>query len=520
MSEQEIKGFSGGQEKESTQRQAPIESFVAEQTPPEETPSPDEVFEYNSNPFHLPTEKKADAIELLGGVSFEQKRKNVWMVTLEQDIVKECNDLDKKWIDGKFGFGQNIASDFPYVMAPETSEIVFAKAENLGEMMKSFGIDIKPWDVKGDDTPYTLKLLHRDKVPDTFKPIFWNTDRIAEHLSQIETKKDMPLMVRSIGTGSGVAEKCLLARLYDEYGITDMNLISTDLAETSIAAAAVNISLWNETLPESEKYRVYVVNGEIPADMYKLNRVVILQIADAKDAMAWEKNKGIGYDALSLDNVLPYLSHELNDKILESVISNKGDSGLYLTSLGLDQGIKVSLDKAFQYKEILNPFKNLMKGYMKAYEKNGSLPIHNGYWHTYGFHIRNDKSFLIDRVLSEGSAKMFTWIRKLIYHGQFETMGKVTASINKATSLSSAKEEVQSPPFESYIRYLKILQEEGLLVDAIEAPLYPEKFGYQLVDSKDFVYKKDEKTYTYQEVMEECRTKDPVVLRGSSLYIR
>jgi hypothetical protein len=146
--------------------------------------------------------------------------------------------------------------------------------------------------------------------------------------------------------------------------------------------------------------------------------------------------------------------------------------------------------------------------------------LHQGYWHQYEWDKLSDGSIEIHKVKSFGSAKLYKWIGDLLFSGNKERMGKVTEAINKATSLSSAKDVVVTPPYFTEVELFKHLRDSNLSSDVIESALHPEDFGFSLVDEDNYVYEKKGKKFSYQEVMNLCREVDPVVLRGTAVIVK
>jgi hypothetical protein len=303
-------------------------------------------------------------------------------------------------------------------------------------------------------------------------------------------------------------------------------LISTDISAESTAIAALNLSVWNELLPAQERYDIRIVKGEIPKSLYSQPRTIILQVEDARAASRDESKNAPSYDALLLDNGLPYVEAAFGADLVTNVSKNMGKDGLYIATLGLDAKIKVEIDTAFH-------LQNILKSFVFDIGKDrriGKFTAPYDYPHYYGFKVydttEKDEStgetktvkgnILINKVLSRGAGKTYNWLGTLL-RTDFGKFKEVMGAIKSATSLSRAKNAVVTTPFESHIAIVQALKNQNYQIDEIEKPLEFEKFGWK--QTAEDSYAKNGQTVNASELMELCRQEDPLVLRKTILEI-
>ena len=445
---------------------------------------------------------------------------NVWKVIINTEFVNIYNYFDENWNSGKFGFYQNVSDDYPYTISPKTSDAIYNLSKKLVNIIceKNVNFSNKEWSITPEEGSYIHKLLHRDKVPDTYTPIFWNTNQAVDFIKN-KNQKDL-INVRFFGTGVAVAEKSFLARLNKDNLNLNINLITTDKSINSIAAGCVNIAYWNESLLSENKFDIFIIKGDIPKEFYYKNQIIIFQIEDIEKAINNELEKSIKYTYFSLDNILPYLSKNLNIKIFDFIcLNSKNNKNLMVSFLGLDKNIEVKINKYKQFVEILKSIIiNLRSQYYKLHKEN-FYPINNGYWHFYKFY-KNDH-FIITQVFSEGSALIYSWIGRLIKNFKIKKAKNVINAISFATSLSSARKLVITSPFESHEIFIKELNKRKIKHSIIEKPLDYKYFNFTK-ESKgnldEVYYYKGNKKFSDSEMMKYCQNLDPLVLR-SSIFI-
>jgi len=513
--------------------ETPVEVIVEESTQPQVLNETVPVSEFSINDFPAITSEVEPSrddrdpnakVNLIAQDSEEGIQ--TYKVEVSPEVAEQCRRFDKEW---DLDFRKFIGPEYPYTMSPQTTRIIAEVSKEIKQKMLDNGFDIDRWEVGDKETePYVMGVLRRVCVPDTFEPIFDNTDKMARHLESIQEKDpSRTLHIRSFFTGAGVAEKCLVARL-DQYKVKNFNLISTDVSAESIAIAALNLSVWNELLPAQERYDIRIVKGDIPQSLYSQSRTIILQVDDARAASRDESENKPSYDALLLDNGLPYVEAAFGSELVSNVAKNMGKDGLYVATLGLDAKIKVEISLGFHIENIMKKFlfgidisnDKRIKKFTAPYE----------YPHFYGFKRYNttklDEStgevetikgnILINKVLSKGAGKTYNWLGTL-FGTDLKKFKEVMGAIKSATSLSRAKNAVVTTPFESHVELVNTLNAQGYKFDEIERPLEFEKFGWQQTGEDS--YTKNDQVVNASELMEICRQEDPLVLRKTILEI-
>jgi len=434
-----------------------------------------------------------------------------YILRVSPELIQRCYEHDKPWEDD---FRKNIGPNYPYTMSPKTSELIATTSTKLKKEMSKAGFQIDPWKVGADDEPYVMGVLRRVMVTDTIEPIHSYTDKIANHLKELKEKDpDMVLNIRSFFCGAAVADKSLIARLY-ESGV-HANLIATDIAADSIAVAALNFSVWNELLPENDRYEIHIVKGNVPKELYGRDKTIVLQVQDALLASEKEKDINVGYDALVLDNGLQYVSREFTRDLISNISHNVGERGLYLGALGLDSKIKVEIPKFHHITQIIDSkFRDLRK----VYAEKSKFKAPYGYPHTYNFKVdKNTGMILIDGVVSDGAARMYTWLGRLLLENR-PRFKEVMAAIKSATDLSRANRAVETTPFDYHNVMLDALRQGGREVEVLERPLEFEKYGWS--EEGEDRYSNGKEVVDGGTMMRLCKEMDPLVLRISTLFIR
>ena len=433
-----------------------------------------------------------------------------YFVQVSQSFVRKCHEYDQIWDND---FGGNVGFDYPYTMSPKTSELIASASIGLKVQMSNAGFHIDPWKIGSNEETYVFGVLRRIMVPDTIEPIIGYTDEIVKHLIKIKEKDAHKVVsIRSFFCGAAVADKCLIARLFKKgiYG----NLIATDIAADSIAIAVLNFTIWNESLPENEKYEIHVVKGAIPRDFYFRDKTIVLQVENALTASKDETNLPVKFDALLLDNGLQYVSKEFTETLLKNVLVNIGEHGVYIGALGLDSDIKVEISALYHLSQI---FISRIRNLRKAYKRKAIFEAPYDYPHKYHFSIEKDSNvILIKRVISDGAAKMYTWLGKLLFSNRamfFEVMG----AIKSATELSKANKVVKTTPFNYHNVMVDTINIAGFKAKVLEIPLDYEIFGWRKVGND--LYEKGELKLDGDSMMRNCKEKDPLVLRRSRIKI-
>ncbi len=433
-----------------------------------------------------------------------------YIVKTTPHFAQTCDDYDKRW---NVDFRTHIGPNYPYTMSPKTTEIIAKASLQLKQTMTQFGFLIDPWKMSPSNEPYVLGVLRRVLVPDTIEPIIGYTDEMADFLENSIRQKPRNLRIRSFFCGAAVADKCLLVRLYEK-GIS-ANLIATDHSADSIAIAAMNFSIWNELLPEKQKYEIHIVNGSIPVELFHRERIIVLQVFDAICASGMEIDKPVSYDALLLDNGLQYVTKEYSTKLIANVIKKAAFSGLYIGALGLDSQIEVNISPLSHiWWVILSLFLNLPSYFAKIYTCEAPYP----YAYKYRFRInKNSQTINISGVFSNGAARTYTWLGILLFSNR-KRFFEVMKAIKSATYLSKISAEVITSPFEYHNSIVNVIEAHGLDLQVLEKPLDFEKFGWKQIGSD--LYDNGKTQLEGEQMMRKCKEQDPLVLRRSRIFCK
>lgn len=433
-----------------------------------------------------------------------------YIVHANPEFTQKCYEHDKAWDED---FRKNVAQNYPYTMSPRTSELIASTSTELKKEMSKAGFQIDPWKVGVDSEPYVMGVLRRVMVTDTIEPIIEYTSEMAEHLKGLKEKDPSKVIsVRSFFCGAGVADKCLITRLH-EFGIS-ANLVATDIAADSVAVAALNFSVWNELLPEPDKYEIHIVKGSVPRELQGRDKTIVFQIEDALNASKENSNQDVKYDALVVDNGLQYVSKEFTRDLISNVSHNVGKDGLYIGTLGLDSQIKVEIPKFYHLTQILDgKFKDLRKSYAEKSKYNAPY----GYSHTYNYKVdKNTGMILINGVISDGAARMYTWLGKLLTSNR-PRFREVMSAVKSATELSRAINVVETTPFDYHNVMVSELTAQGKDVEVLEKPLDFEQYGWKQVGED--LYSNGVETVDGGTMMRLCKEQDPLVLRTSRILV-
>lgn len=505
---EEIPEYSSQTLDEEKQPAPQVEEAVSETTI-EEIPAAEIVVTDNASSTDMVEEKEQNSKVQLISIDSESGVKS-YKVQISPEVAQQCLLYDREW---DVDFRKYIGPEYPYTMSPETTRVIAEASTDMKRYMLEKGFNINKWEV-GDQNkePYVMSVLRRVCITDTIEPIIDNTDAMARYLETLsQNNPQRMLRIRSFFTGAAVAEKCLVARLH-QLGVENFNLVTTDSSAESVAIAALNLSLWNELLPEKDRYDIRIVNGEVPEELYSKSKTIVLQVGDALGASENDSVHNPAFDALLLDNGLPYVSSEFGSKLVSNVAKNMGKDGLYMAALGLDEKIKVEIETSFHLRNIIKSmFTDLSRD-----PKIGKFTAPYDYPHYYGFSVDKEGNILINQVLSKGAAKMYKWLGLLV-RSNMTKFKEVMAAIKSATELSRAKVSVVTPPFKSHVDITKTLTEQGYSFEELERPLEYEKFGWQKIGED--LYTKDGANANGTQMMDACRAMDPLVLRKTRLHI-
>jgi len=455
-------------------------------------------------------EKETSGATKLVTQEFEDGKKS-YVVEVDPQFIQECYEYDRSW---DVDFRNNVGPNYPYTMSPKTSELIALASSGLKSEMSRVGFQIDPWKIGADEEPYVMGVLRRVMIPDTIEPIIGYTDEIVKHLENVnEQVPDKILKIRSYFCGAAVADKSLMTRLAEK-GLS-ANLITTDIAADSIAIAAMNFSVWNELLPENDRYSIHIVKGSIPAELFSRDKTIVLQVEDALIASEEESKLPINFDALLLDNGLQYVSREFTQTLTNNIKENIGDYGLYIGALGLDSHIKVEIPVFYHLRQILD---SQVRNLRKVYEKKASFKAPYNYPHRYHFNVdRETGMILIDRVISDGAARTYAWLGKLLYSNRAR-FSEVMAAIKSATALSEANKVVETTPFDYHNVMVDTINSSGLQAEVLEVPLEYESFGWKKIGSD--LYENGEEKVDGGTMMRICKEQDPLVLRRSRILVK
>lgn len=437
-----------------------------------------------------------------------------FMININPEFIQECYSYDNEWDEE---FRKEVASNYPYTMSPKTSKKIAGLSTDLKVKMAASGFAIDPWKIEPADEPYVMGVLRRVMVTDTIEPIIGYTDCMAQYLKEMkERNPEHILSIRSYFCGASVADKCLITRLLQSD--CTANLIATDLAADSIAVGALNFSMLNGRLPEQNRYEIHIVKGEIPEDLYGRDKTIVLQVDDAIEASKKESEENNHkFDALLIDNGLQYVSTDFTKKLISNVSKCAGDEGLYIGTLGLDSHIKVEIPKSTHLKHI---GKSLFTDLRKSYKEQYTMEAPYKYPHKYNFTIdRSTGNITINEVISDGSARMYQWLGKLVKK-DMKKFNEVLGGINSATALSKAAKIVETTPFDYHNAMVQSAKQEGLEVVELESPLDYESFGFTKVGDDKYKNNKNGEILDGGTMMRLCKEKDPLVLRRSRLLVR
>jgi hypothetical protein len=437
----------------------------------------------------------------------------VYQFHVNKDRLVSIQSYDNEW---NSEFLSHVSASYPYTMSPETSKIVSEIAQEISGYLRTQTDEHQTWSVNSDRGNYYDKLLNRVSIPDTIDPIVYNIDSIVDYLAKINSRG---FLIRSFFAGAGIAEKSLLARIHQAH-ISDTTLITTDFSLAAVSYAIANFQVWNQQLPASEQYNVFCVMGcKIPSELFERSNTVIFQIADARLAATQERLSypNIKYDVLLLDNGLPYVPTETAEVIFENALHHIGKDGLFIATLGLDEKIYVDINLLYQIGQILMSLFGVNLN--ELYAKKCKLSTPYNYHHFYDFRILDDDQIVIDKVVSGGAAKIYSWIGSLIRRGQFRLAAKVVNTIKQATKLSTAKDNILTTPWKSHLQLESIINKFNLPYQILVDPLTPEVYGWYY-DKEYSVFRNSE-----GQVIDKARANnyfrliDPVVLRMTQIWV-
>lgn len=433
-----------------------------------------------------------------------------YSLTLSSKFLDSCDIYDREWDETYRKF---VASEFPYTMSPKTTKMIATLSTFLKRKMETKGFHIDPWRVDSAEEPYVVNVLSKVMATEPIEPIIHYTKEVALHVKSLRKKKpNSPVFARSFFSGACVADKCLLASLYEmgEY----VNLISSDASADSVAIGALNLEVWNQNLPEGDRYDIFIVNGKIPKELLLKERTIILQVCEAMKASKEDSLILLKYDILMVDNGLQYVTQNYTEELIGNCLCNVRDNGLYIAVLGSDAGIKVEFSTFFHLVNILKAIfvKDLRKSFLRDYEFKSPY----GVSHKYIFQKKDDGTILITGMKTDGTARMYNWLAYLILYDR-KKLPEVMKAIKASTELSRANYSVETSPFDYHQSIINAVKGKGMNFTEIAKPLNYEDFGWEKV--RDDEYRQGGDIVDGGTMMEMCKTVDPLVIRISRIYV-
>lgn len=433
-----------------------------------------------------------------------------YSVTLSSEFVDQCDIYDREWDESYRKF---VASDFPYTMSPKTTKMIAGLSTFLKRKMQEKGFYIDPWRIDLSEEPYVVSVLSKVMATEPIEPIINYTREVALHIKSLKQKKpEKTIHIRSFFSGACVADKCLLVALYNigEY----VNLVSSDASADSVAIGVLNLEIWNQNLPEKDRYDIHIVNGEIPKELLSKDRVIILQVNEAIKASKEDLDLQLEYDVLLIDNGLQYVTQNYTEELISNCLGNMGDNGLYIATLGSDRGVKVEFSTLFHISNILKAI--LTKDIRKSFARDYEFTSPYGVAHKYVFKKRDDGTILITGMKTDGTARMYNWLAYLILHDR-KKLPEVMKAIKSSTELSRANISAETYPFDYHQSIIDAIEEKKMKFVELALPLNYEDFGWEKVGGDE--YKKGEEIVDGGRMMEMCKEVDPLVIRISRIYV-
>ena len=433
----------------------------------------------------------------------------------DQDLQQLYISVREFWEDEENEVFNKQRTPFPILMSEYTAKAVAVKANEIEKFLNP-SAEEKPWNPDNSEDLYNFSILLRVNVPDTIKPITDNTWDMLKYIEK-ETLNETPdkkIFIRSFFTGSAVAEKELIHQMTFK-GYNKWCIVTTDAKTTSTAYSALNLSILNATLPEEQKFKIILTNHQIDDEIGNLidkhDRIIVIQKGLAEICSKYSSN--LEWDALLLDNGLPYVPKNIGETIIEETLKKRNsNTGMAINILGLDSDILVDIPTTTKLKEIFS-MKDLFKNYKKRFHKSSPT----NYPHRYHYHKEGD-IYKITKVYSYGAALLFTLIRN-----NLSQLGTISSLINNATGLSRAKSNVITSPVTTHYSTVDFLENNGIKYDEIMKALDPQAFGFneERLENGEriFIDKKINTKYTEEEFYKLCKGIDPLVLRTSRFWV-
>ena len=365
-------------------------------------------------------------------------------VKLSDELKKQILEIEKSW-NIKLLENMSVFKDAGYTMSPELGDLIKKQIypKVLEDFEKKLEIKVEQIDDK------VMNVLYRVTIWDTYQLISRNAKLATPHLKNNFEKRGF-LRLRWICTGAGVAERTIISNLY-KAGVTDIRGMTTDISAAAILLATINMEIMNIVLGSNFSNRI--VFKEVPDELRKQPNTIILQIDDAivsfeKEVTKIAEDSSLKYDAFLADNALPYFSREDGKKILSNALKITTADAVF-QALGLNKGMKVSIPLTTKISEIFR--KDIVSEFNEIL---GDKKYPNEYRHKYEY-----KDGVVVRVISDGAAQTFGWLKKMLFSFDLPSFLKFMKMISIGTSLSKWGRFVYTNTKESYDDLLAMIDD-------------------------------------------------------------
>ncbi len=389
--------------------------------------------DYLSSPEDFVIKETVDGIDV---VRFVLPEEIVKYVELKQNIWR--SEWNKHIEDGE---------QFPYVTHPEVLHLSRSITELfLEETMSRLGVsEFEQW-----ASGKAYDVGQRVMIPDAYWLIGgFNAKLMADFLRKKGEKKKVTF--RSIGTGAGVYERSI----YEQF--SNFSTLTTDISIHSCVISALNLEMYNVGKKSRDKISVYLVKGRAPVELLKKDRTVVVQIADCIDALKWDKEDGNSFNAVGLDNFLPYLPEAYVKETFELCLDLlKADARIQF--LGLDK-TRVIVGELYKIGQIIKG--GCADRFKKAIEDERNRMDKEGKEFLFGYEVvyKTDSTDVIREVKTVWAGNIFDWVREYIFSFRIKDALIMNKAIKSATGLSTLSDLVISLTADHF-KILKVLLEE------------------------------------------------------------
>jgi len=369
---------------------------------------------------------------------------NSFSIELSEPLKEQIVQMETQW-NVRILENMPVFQNAGYTMSPELGDLIRKKIypDVLSKFEEVSGIKVEQIDNK------VMNVLYRVTIWDTYQLISRNA-KIATSLLNDNYGKRGFLRLRWICTGAGVAERTIISMLHRS-GVKDIRGTTTDISAAAIILATINLEIMNVILGSSFVNRI--VFKDIPHDLEIQPNTIILQIDDAissteKEVDIINGNEDLKYDAYLADNALPYFGREDSKKLLASSVKITTKNAVF-QALGLNENMKVVIPLTTKIAEIFR--KDIVKEFNEIL---GDKKYPNDYRHKYVY-----KNGIVVRVISEGAAQTFGWLKKMLFSFEIGRFLKFMKMISIGTSLSKWGRFVYTNTADSYKDLLELLND-------------------------------------------------------------